>query len=557
MGIYNALFTGASGLTAFGEGVRVIGDNIANVNTLGFKTQSVSFSDVLGQTVNVTRSNIANQVGNGVRIGAITRDQSQGSVQSTTNATDMAINGTGLFVLKDPASGQLQYTRAGSFFLDKSNNLINGQGLEVQGWALNSSGQAAGSVTSITVSNLAATAQATSSAQIGISLSADAPTIDPYVTAFNPTDQTSYNYKSDITVYDALGSKHNVSLYFVHVGNDAGGNAVWDWHASVDGGEVTGGTSGIPVEIGPNVYNTANATLPGTSLPANTIITGDTKLDKSVTIAIGKLKDGAGNTNTRAITWTAGQTLQQAIAGTAGETLGSTANAYHLAGTVTITAGTKVTTGNINTAPTALAGSTATPNTNGQALVFNPANGALITERSPNIAFPWKHSSAGSISFDFGKATAADAQGITGSGTDSTVQLAGSFATRFMTTDGFSSGFLDHMETDSTGRINGVFTNGQRRPLFQVALAKFPNESVLRKLGNNMLGETLASGTPVLEKPGNAGMGTISPFALEQSNVDLANEFVKLIVIQRGYEANSKTILTTDQMLSALMTLKR
>jgi flagellar hook protein FlgE len=126
-----------------------------------------------------------------------------------------------------------------------------------------------------------------------------------------------------------------------------------------------------------------------------------------------------------------------------------------------------------------------------------------------------------------------------------------------MNSDGYAAGFLDHMETDSTGRINGVFTNGQRRPLFQVALAKFPNEAVLSKLGNNMQGSTIASGTPVLEKPGNGGMGSISPFALEQSNVDLGNEFVKLIVIQRGYEANSKTILTTDQMLSALMTLKR
>ncbi len=556
MGIYNALFTGASGLTAFGEGVRVIGDNIANVNTLGFKTQNVSFSDVLGQTVNVTRSNIANQVGNGVRIGAITRDQSQGSVQSTTNATDMAINGTGLFVLKDPASGQLQYTRAGSFFLDKANNLINGQGLEVQGWALDTSGSAVGSVTSVTVSNLAATAQATANARIGISLDATAPTFDPNVTMFNPADQTTFNYKSDVTVYDALGTKHNVSLYFVHVGNDSGGNAVWDWHASVDGGEVTGGTAGTPIQIGANIFNVANATLSGTSLPANTVVAGGTKLDKTVTIAIGALKDGAGNANTKAITWTAGQTLQQAIAGTANETLSSTANPYHLASAVTITSGTKVAAGEIDTSPSVVSGGTVST-TGAQSLVFNPANGALVTEKSPGIAFPWSNSSPGSISFNFGSATTTDAQGNPGTGTDGTVQLAGAFATRFMTTDGFSSGFLDHLETDSTGRISGVFTNGQRRPLFQVALAKFPNEAVLRKLGNNMLGETLASGTPVLEKPGNAGMGTISPFALEQSNVDLANEFVKLIVIQRGYEANSKTILTTDQMLSALMTLKR
>jgi len=135
--------------------------------------------------------------------------------------------------------------------------------------------------------------------------------------------------------------------------------------------------------------------------------------------------------------------------------------------------------------------------------------------------------------------------------------VAGSFATRQMTRDGFASGFLDKLETDSSGKIFGVFTNGQRRGLYQVALANFPNDAVLNHVGNNLLQESIASGSPVLGLPGAGGMGTISPFALEQSNVDLAAEFVKLIIIQRGYEANSKTILTTDQMLSSLMQIKR
>jgi flagellar hook protein FlgE len=463
MGIYNALFTGASGLTAFGEGVRVIGDNIANVNTLGFKSQNVNFADVLGQTVNVTRSNIANQVGNGVRIGAISRDQAQGSVQSTTSATDMAINGSGMFVLKDPASGQTQYTRAGAFLIDSNNNLINGQGFQVQGWALDSAGNPQGNVTGITAANVAANAQATTNVDVGVNLDATAATINP--AAFDPTDPASYTSKSDVTAYDSLGSLHNISTYFVKLGNDAGGNAVWDWHVTVDGGELTGGTLGTATEINE--------------------------------------------------------------AGIGGHTTASTVD-----GLGVVTAGS-------------------------QSLTFNPADGSLVNETAPTIALPWLSSSTGAIAFNFGAATGVDQSGITGTGLDGALQLAGAGATRFMSADGYTAGFLDHMETDSTGRINGVFTNGQRRPLFQVALAKFPNEAVLSKLGNNMMGSTIASGTPVLEKPGNGGMGSISPFALEQSNVDLGNEFVKLIVIQRGYEANSKTILTTDQMLSALMTLKR
>jgi len=425
MGIYNALFTGASGLTAFGEGVRVIGDNIANVNTLGFKSQNVNFSDVLGQTVNVSRSNIANQVGNGVRIGAITRDQSQGSVQSTTSASDMAINGTGLFVLKDPASGQTFYTRAGSFILDSESNLINGQGFNVQGWALDSSGNAVGSVTDIALSNLAASAQATTTVDVGINLDATSPL--PAVTPFDPTDPSTYTYKSDVTTYDSLGGVHVVSIMFVKTAADT-----WDWHAAVDAAELT-----------PTVPPAA----PGTLTEIGT----------------------------------------------------------------------------------------------GGSLSFDPASGALDVETSPTITgINWASAAAGSIDFNFGDAVTTDAQGTTGNGTNGSLQLAGANGTRFMTADGFASGFLDHLETDSTGRIFGVFTNGQRRAIFQVALAKFPNEAVLSKEGGSMMAETIASGTPVLEKPGNAGMGSISPFALEQSNVDLANEFVKLIVIQRGYEANSK-----------------
>jgi len=250
------------------------------------------------------------------------------------------------------------------------------------------------------------------------------------------------------------------------MGQDASGNIVWDWHATVDGADLTGGTAGTQTEIGAPT-------------------------------------------------------------------------------------------------PSSLAAGVVTPGT--QSLVFGPS-GELVQEKSPNLTFNWKNAAPTSMAFNYGNAAGqgtaypvatADAQGISGDGLDGTVQMAGSFATRQMTRDGYAAGFLDKLETDSAGKIFGVFTNGQRRSLYQVALAKFPNDAVLGHIGSNLLQESIASGSPVLEKPGNGGMGTISPYALEQSNVDLAAEFVKLIVVQRGYEANSKTILTTDQMLSSLMQIKR
>jgi len=458
MGIYNALFIGASGLSSFGEAVRVVGDNIANVNSLGFKSQNINFSDLLSQTVGVSRSNIANQVGNGVRIGSITRDQQQGSLQNTTSPTDMAINGNGLFALRDPASSQLAYTRAGAFIMSKDFDLIDGQGNIVQGFAIDDiTGKASGNVSDIQFANLAAQAKATTKVLASITLDSSAAVL-PTGTVFDPTNPSSFHYKTEVNVFDALGKTHAVSLNFTKVGQDAAGNIVWDWHATVDGAELKGGTPGTQTEIG---------------VPTASTIVG---------------------------------------------------------GVVTAT-GT-------------------------QTLVFGSA-GELVSEGAPPITFNWKTATPSTVAMDFGNATTTDAQGITGTGLSATVQMAGSFVTRQMTRDGFAAGFLDKLETDSSGKIFGIFTNGQRRPLFQVALAKFPNDAVLGHIGSNLLQESIASGSPVLSLAGQGGMGTISPFALEQSNVDLAAEFVKLIIIQRGYEANSKTILTTDQMLSSLMQLKR
>lgn len=340
----------------------------------------------------------------------------------------------------------------------------------------------------------------------------------PITAAFDPNTPSSYHYKSEVNVFDSLGQTHAVTLYFTKSAANT-----WEWNAGVDGSDV-GAAAGSPVIIGTGNYNatTGNNILPTTTFPnATTEVSGDAVFSADVVI--------------NGVTVTAGQTVASTALG--GAVIAATSS--YVAGT-TITAGNVITLSGANT------------------LGFG-SGGELLTEVGAPILFPWVSASAGSIGFDFGDAVTTDQQvaGAGGLGLNGTVQLAGSFATRGMTRDGFTSGFLDRLETDSTGRIFGVFTNGQRRPIFQVALANFPNDSVLTSVGNNLKQETIASGTPVLEKPGNGGMGTITPFGLEQSNVDLAGEFVKLIVVQRGYEANSKTILTTDQMLSALMQIKR
>ncbi len=576
MGIYNALYIGASGLSSFGEAVRVVGDNIANVNSLGFKSQNVNFSDVLSQTVGVSRSNIANQVGNGVRIGSITRDSAQGSLQNTTSPTDMAINGNGLFAMRDPATGQLSYTRAGAFILDKDFNLIDAQGNVVQGFPVDQvTNKATGNVGDVTFANLAAQAQATSSVTAAVTLDSNATELATG-TVFDPNNPSSFHYKTEVNVFDSLGQTHPTSLQFTKVGQDAAGNIVWDWHASVDGGDLTGGVAGVATPIGggaaaastvtPAVAAVADTTTGAFTVGASGDITA-AAVTTFVASAVGATYSFATNvagvvTVTSSVAGVSG-TGTFAAGGNENITLSdgtviavtyAAANAGGAAGSMVATTG--------GTAATAAVVATVGP----QSIVFGP-NGELVKENSPPLTFAWSGAAPSTVSLDFGNAAgqgtlypvlAADGgQGITGTGLEATVQVAGSFATRQMTRDGFASGFLDKLETDSSGKIFGVFTNGQRRGLFQVALANFPNDAVLNHIGNNLLQESIASGTPVLGLPGAGGMGTISPFALEQSNVDLAAEFVKLIIIQRGYEANSKTILTTDQMLSSLMQVKR
>ncbi|HET97865.1 MAG TPA: flagellar hook-basal body complex protein, partial [Desulfurivibrio alkaliphilus] len=139
----------------------------------------------------------------------------------------------------------------------------------------------------------------------------------------------------------------------------------------------------------------------------------------------------------------------------------------------------------------------------------------------------------------------------------STTQYANSSTTIYQDQDGFAAGFLQSVSVDTAGIITGNYSNGQVLMRAQVALANFANLQGLHKVGGNIFRTTTASGAPVTGQPGTNGLGSISPNSLEQSNVDLGTEFVKLITTQRGFQANSKIITTTDEMLNDLINIKR
>nr|MBC8553208.1 flagellar hook-basal body complex protein [Candidatus Brocadiales bacterium] len=157
------------------------------------------------------------------------------------------------------------------------------------------------------------------------------------------------------------------------------------------------------------------------------------------------------------------------------------------------------------------------------------------------------------ITFDFGTTIAADST----TGFAGTTQFGAASSTVALTQDGYSSGSLKSVTIAPTGVVTGIFTNGQSRDISQIVLAKFAAPTELTKLGENLFASSSASGQAVVNAPGGSGVGSVVSNTLELSNVDLAQEFVKMIVNQRGFQANSRIITVSDELLSEVVNLKR
>jgi flagellar hook protein FlgE len=158
---------------------------------------------------------------------------------------------------------------------------------------------------------------------------------------------------------------------------------------------------------------------------------------------------------------------------------------------------------------------------------------------------------------EFNPGTQDDGSGAFVNDSLTTTQFASASTTTFQSGNGYGAGDLQGVDVDVDGVMTGVYSNGQILPLYRVTLAKFQNEQGLHKEGGNLFRETRESGDAITGQPGTNGLGSIAPNSLEQSNVDIANEFVKMITTQRGFQANGKIITVTDQMLAELINLKR
>jgi flagellar hook protein FlgE len=435
--VLKAMYSGVSGLRAEGEALGVVGDNIANVNTTGFKAQRALFQDVLGHSILAGTS--SSLPGSGVRVGDIQQMFTQGTLQNTGVSTDVALNGDGFFTVSGTVDGITSnfYTRAGTFVIDRDGYLTNTNGLKVQGYAANGDGTFAASVSDIQAPTAALPARATTEMNVTANLDATSPNLGAQVppVAWDLQDPANTaNFSTTMTVYDSLGTGHTVDVYFRKTADNA-----WEYHAIADGSEITGGTAGTNVELG-----------------------------------------------TGAFTFT--------------------------------TDGALSTVGNLD-----ITGNFAGGATQGQLITLN-----------------------------FGTPIAAG-----GTGLDGTTQFGSPSNVSSQDQDGYSSGDFSGVAIDGTGVVQGLYTNGQKIAMAQLAIAKFRSNDGLGRAGQNLWIETRESGTAAMGTAGSGGRGATSAGALEGSNVDLAEEFVGLIQHQRSFSANSKTITTADEMLQELINIKR
>lgn len=237
MGVLSSLFTGVSGLAAQGEALGVVGDNIANANTTGFKASRAEFQDIIAKNLKGILG--GNQIGRGTKIGAVNPILSQGNVDSTDKATDLAISGDGYFTLKG-SDGQ-SFTRDGSFHFDKEGYLVTNDNQRVQGFQTDEHGTIINELGDIRFPRALIPAKATKDVTFDLNLDSR---VD-LAPAWNIKDpHATSQFSTGVEIYDSQGNKHLVNLFFRKTAD-----RTWEYHGLVDGKEVTGGKEGEMSEV--------------------------------------------------------------------------------------------------------------------------------------------------------------------------------------------------------------------------------------------------------------------------------------------------------------------
>ncbi len=236
MGILSSMYTGVSGIQANGEALGVISDNIANANTVGFKTSRAEFADVVSKSLKGILG--GNQIGRGTKLNGVTQVFSQGSVTQTDKSTDVALSGDGFFVVDSPEGRT--FTRNGSFNFNKDGELINVDGNMVKGFRADEEGKITTKLDSIKLEKTVIDAKKTETVDISMNLDIRSDVKEGGFNIEKPGE--SSNYSTGVTVFDSAGNAHSLTMYFSKTADNQ-----WKWYAAARGEEVAGGVKGKEV----------------------------------------------------------------------------------------------------------------------------------------------------------------------------------------------------------------------------------------------------------------------------------------------------------------------
>ncbi len=458
-----SMYAGVTGLRTHQSKMDVIGNNIANVNTVGYKKGTMTFQEVFSQVMRGASApqegkggTNPQQIGLGVGIGSINTIHTKGAMQTTDSPTDLMIDGEGFFVVSDDMNFENRYyTRAGNFQLDRDGTLVTADGFKVLGYRLDENGKPTAEIGDIVISK-SETKAPTATSNIKIKGNLDSRL------------DVNGQHKADTIIKDSLGNSYTVTFKFEKTENTQDGNT---WKMTVD--RITEVSTGNYVELPTGLIDGDELELKFNS--------------KGELNEIGSKKLIPENEDSEI------EDFKILLSGLSGikfnkDKDGKTISEYEPSGTF---------------------------------------NEILLFHSKDKETYKNFHQYANNM----------DAQPYA--------------------INGNSSGKLEAYTIDASGMVVGIFDNGERKNLAQMMLAKFDNPMGLQKIGNNFFVDTRNSGEPQFGKGSSSGYGGIRGGTLEMSNVDLSMEFTEMITTQRGFQANSRIITTSDEMLQELVNIKR
>lgn len=563
-----SLFAGVTGLGTNSTRMDVIGNNVANVNTIGFKTSRVTFEETVSQLLRGATGPVGAlggsnpvQIGNGARLGSLDSVFTQGGIEATGVDTDLAIQGRAFFVLSDGVNSY--FTRAGAFQLDGRGQLVNPtNGYVVQGFGYDrTSGTFAAQPSSLQI-------------PLGEAEPAKQTTVINYRGNLEADSEPRGSQAQSGVLYDQVGEFAEATIPLINLRADSAGvvpileeGDEIRFSATVNG-ETVGGTFAVTAantlaDMITSLQTTLNSAEGVDGITVSVSATGQVQVHspdelgtdgavRGLTIQALDSDDVTRDDFNSIIAMNETQTARDAgnfvEETTAYDSLGFAhvvrLDFTRVLGTNQFTWEATVDGGDT---PVLVGGSgRVTFNTDGSlsGFSYDPS----LTVIPTRLTIGPTSGAATPLEIELNAGTIGGFDGIT---------LLRSSTSLEATQDGFTQGSLVDFRVDRNGEVITLFSNGVTRPVGKLALADFVNPAGLLRSGDNLFQASLNSGDPLVATAGSGIEATVFSGSLEQSNVDLAREFTNMILAQRGFQASARVITTSDEVLSELLNIKR